>query len=114
MWAGRLSRIRSTGFLRRNIIALSSAINSSAFIPPLYVAHQKPPLAFTAEAAETDCRVPGTKIIGVCPFTPQVFLARRRHESLTHPRRKSLHFAFLPVSQWLDRLHFSTLPSSDK
>ena len=38
----------------------------------VYVANQKAPLALTAEAAETDCRLPGTATIGVSPLTPQV------------------------------------------
>ena len=31
-------------------------MNNPEFIPPLEVANQKPPLALTAEAAETDWR----------------------------------------------------------
>ena len=57
--AGSPSSTKCTGFERRRIIRRSSETNASAFSPPWEVQYQKPPRAFTAEAALIDCRWPG-------------------------------------------------------
>src|SRR5258705_11010743 len=84
------------------MICLSIATNKSALMPPLYVANQKAPLVLTAEAAETDCRLPGTATIGVSPLTPRSGLAPHRHESRIHPRNKSPLPGVRPVPPELD------------
>src|SRR5438105_5775542 len=79
------------------MICLSIATNKSALIPPLYVANQKAPLALTAEAAETDCRLPGTATIGVSPLTPQVRPCTTSARKPVHPRNKSPPQGVWPV-----------------